>query len=39
MKHKFHFRSNVEAFDAAVNAIKAVLLANGYTERERSFVK
>jgi sugar phosphate isomerase/epimerase len=39
MKHKFHFRSNVEAFDAAVNAIKAVLLANGYTEKERSFVK
>ena len=39
MKHKFHFQSNVEAFDAAVNAIKAVLLANGYTEKERSFVK
>ena len=39
MKHKFHFQSNVEAFDAAVNAIKAVLLANGYAEQGRSFVK
>ena len=39
MKHKFHFQSNVEAFDAAVNAIKAVLLANGYVEKGRAFVK
>ncbi len=39
MKHKFHFQSNVEAFDAAVNAIKAVLLTNGYVEEGRSFVK
>ena len=39
MKHKFHFQSNVEAFDAAVNALKSVLLANGYTEQGRSFVK
>ncbi len=39
MKHKFHFQSNVEAFDAAVNALKAVLLANGYEEQGRSFVK
>jgi len=39
MKHKFHFQSNVEAFDAAVSAIKAVLLENGYVAKERSFVK
>lgn len=39
MKHKFHFQSNVEAFDAAVNALKAILLANGYEEQGRSFVK
>ena len=39
MKHKFHFQSNVEAFDAAVNALKDVLLANGYAEQGRSFVK
>lgn len=39
MKHKFHFQSNVEAFDAAVNAVKAVLLANGYVAEGRAFVK
>lgn len=39
MKHKFHFQSNAQAFDAAVNAIKAVLLENGYVAEGRSFVK
>ena len=39
MKHKFHFQSNVEAFDAAVNALKDVLVANGYTAVGSSFVK
>ena len=29
----------MEAFDAAVNALKAILLANGYEEQGRSFVK
>ena len=39
MKHKFHFTDNNEAFDAAVNALKALLVNAGYTEVERSFVK
>ena len=39
MKHKFHFQSNAEAFDAAVNALKSLLLIGGYQEKDRSFVK
>lgn len=39
MKHKFHFTDNNEAFDAAVSALKALLVKAGYTESERSFVK
>ena len=39
MKHKFHFTDNNEAFDAAVNALKALLVGAGYKEVERSFVK
>ena len=39
MKHRFHFASNEEAFDAAVKAIKDVLLENGYTEENGGFVK
>ena len=39
MKNKFHFSSNNEAFDAAVNAIKDVLKNAGYTECEGGFVK
>ena len=39
LKTKFHFESNVEAFDAAVNAIKAVLNKAGYKEESGAFVK
>lgn len=39
MKHRFHFESSDEAFDAAVNAIKKVLTDNGYTEENGGFVK
>ena len=39
MKNKFHFRSNVEAFDAAVNALKDILKKNGYEETEGGYVK
>ena len=37
MKHRFHFESNGEAFDAAVAAIKGLILANGYKEIEGGF--
>ena len=39
MKNKFHFSSNTEAFDAAVNALKALLVKAGYTEKDGGFVK
>ena len=39
MKNKFHFSSNTEAFDAAVNALKALLVKAGYTETDGGFVK
>ena len=39
LKTKFHFESNVEAFDAAVNAIKKVLAEVGYKEVNGAFVK
>jgi len=39
MKHKFHFESNDEAFDAAVSALKALLVKAGYTETTEGFVK
>ena len=39
MKHKFHFTSNDEAFDAAVNAMKGILLDCGYTAVAGGFVK
>ena len=39
LKTKFHFESNVEAFDAAVNAIKKVLAEVGYREEGGAFVK
>ena len=39
LKTKFHFESNVEAFDAAVAAIKKILVEEGYTEKEGAFVK
>ena len=37
MKHKFHFESNGEAFDAAVVAIKKLILENGYKEVNGGF--
>ena len=39
MKHRFHFTSGEEAFDAAVEAIKKLILANGYKEVEGGFEK
>jgi len=39
MKNKFHFTSNEEAFDAAVNAIKKVLCEAGYKENNGGFTK
>ena len=39
MKNKFKFNSNGEAFDAAVNALKAVLEAEGYKKVDGGFAK
>lgn len=39
LKTKFRFESNEEAFDAAVQAIKAILKEAGYEEKEGEFVK
>jgi len=39
MKNKFHFASNDEAFDAAVNAIKQVLLSQGYRAVDGGYAK
>ena len=39
MKHKFHFDSNLSAFGAASDAIKAILLNNGYTLKGDKYVK
>ena len=39
MKHKFHFTSNGEAFDAAVSALKKLLTQAGYQEVEGGFTK
>ena len=39
MKHRFRFSSNGEAFDAAVEAIRGIILAAGYTEQDRRFIK
>ena len=39
MKHRFHFTDGGEAFDAAVSAIKKLILENGYKETEGGFVK
>lgn len=39
MKHKFNFNSNFEAFTAAVNALKTILVNNGYAEKRGVFVK
>ena len=39
MKNKFHFETNAEAFDAAVSAIKGVLISSGYKEVNGVFEK
>ena len=39
MNNKFHFKSNAEAFDAAVAAIKNVLVEQGYKEGNGGFVR
>ena len=39
MKHKFHFTSNGEAFDAAVQAMKEILIKEGYKEVAGGFEK
>jgi len=39
MKNKFKFNSNTEAFDAAVRAIKEIIMNNGYAEKEGVFTK
>ena len=39
MKNKFHFESNEEAFDAAISAIKNLLVKAGYKEINGVFVK
>jgi len=39
MKHKFNFESNDEAFDAAVTAIKKILISEGYKEIEGGYSK
>ena len=39
MKNKFSFKDNNEAFDAAVNALKAILAAEGYKETDGGFAK
>ena len=39
MKNKFQFKSNEEAFDAAVSALKKLLLKAGYREEDGGFKK
>ena len=39
MQNKFAYKSNTDAFDAAVLAIKAVLVGEGYTECKGEFTK
>lgn len=42
MKHKFSYESNFAAFDAAANALKAILINNGFKETKQEnegFVK
>lgn len=39
MQNKYVFKNNCEAFDAAVSAIKSVILAAGYTEQNGGFTK
>lgn len=39
MKNKYTFESNDQAFDAAVSALKELLIQNGYTEAQGGFIK
>lgn len=39
LKNKFKFSSNQEAFDAAVKALKDILIKSGYKEIEEGFIK
>ena len=39
MKNKFTFETNDQAFDAAVAALKALLLQNGYAQTMEGFEK
>ena len=39
MKNKFRFKSNEEAFDAAVSALKKLLLKAGYREEDGGYKK
>ena len=39
MKLKFRFENNDEAFDAAVSALKKILIKNGYTNKNGDFEK
>ncbi len=39
MKNRFHFSSNSEAFDAAVNALKGLLAEQGYIETNGGYEK
>ncbi len=39
MKHDFVFKSSDEAFDTAVNALKTILLKNGYRASGNTFLK
>ena len=39
MKNKYTYETNDQAFDAAVNALKALLVQNGYKQENGGFVK
>lgn len=39
MKHKFHFENNLLAFTAAADALKAILLNNGFVLKANKYVK
>ncbi len=39
MKNKFNFQNNDDAFDAAVNALKEILVARGYKKTNGGYVK
>ncbi len=39
LKHEYVYESSDSAFDTAVNAVKKLLLTNGYSEQNYSFIK